>query len=238
MDDVHGEMDRHKPIIVELRQLGVGYERRLILSGLDWQLAERSFTAIVGANGSGKSTLLKTIAGILPPLQGEVRLYPKSGTAAAIGYVPQSESLDPLFLFSNLDVVLMGAYGRIGPGRLLPKHEKQKAMECLRLVGMELLAKRRFSEMSGGQKQRVLVARALMVDPDLLLLDEPTSGIDPTAALAIMELLTKIHQTQDVTILAVTHDLAVIRRFLPDIVWLEHGRLRFGPAETLLTEWS
>lgn len=227
-----------KPVsaAVEMRQLTVGYNRRPVLSGIDWSIDEGALTAIVGANGSGKSTLLKTIAGILPPISGEVRISRTDGKTPAIGYVPQSESLDAMFLFSNLDVVLMGACGRVGPGRGIPKREKQKAAECLNSVGMEEFGKRRFSEMSGGQKQRVLVARALMVSPDLLLLDEPTSGIDPAAAQLIMELLTRIHRGQEMTIVMVTHDIAVVRRYLPEMVWLDQGQLRFGPAEALLNE--
>lgn len=220
--------------LVQLENLSVGYGRNAILQAIHLHLRHGSFTGLIGANGSGKSTLLKTIAGILPPLNGQVIFNLPEARAPAIGYVPQSESLDPQFLFSNCEVVLMGAFGRAPAGRPLPKLEKQFALQCLEATGMQTFADQSFSELSGGQKQRVLIARALMTRPDFLLLDEPTSGIDPAAAQSIMELLARIHQEHRITILLVTHDLSIVRRYVPDLIWLHDGRIDYGASETLL----
>ena len=151
------------------------------------------------------------------------------------GYVPQREALDSIFLLSSQEVVLMGACGRVKPGRFLGREEKDYAQKCLEEAGAGVLARRRFSELSGGQRQRVLIARALMARPDFLLLDEPTAGIDAAAAQAILELLGRLQRERALTILMVNHDLSAVRRAVESVIWLHQGKVLHGPVGELLS---
>lgn len=221
--------------LLALDRVSVGYDRHAVLSGVNLALARGSFTGLLGANGSGKTTLLRTILGLLPPLAGSIDMGRIDGRAPALGYVPQRETLDSLYLFNALEVVLMGAYGRIGPGRRVGRDERDFARACLAETEALDLERRRFSELSGGQKQRVLIARALATNPDFLLLDEPTAGIDAAASQTIMELLRRIHQQHRMTLLLVNHDLPAMRRQVQDVIWVHRGKVEQGTVETLLS---
>lgn len=216
--------------IVTLAGVAVGYDRRAILSGLELTIVRGSFVGLLGANGSGKTTLLKTIAGILPPVTGAVQFHPP----AVLGYVPQRDQLDPVFIFSAFEVALMGVCGRVGAGRSISREERERVHECLRQTGADGFARQRFSELSGGQKQRVLIARALAAQADLLILDEPTAGIDAAATKAIMELLMQLHRERRLTILMVNHDLAAVRQTAGHIIWVRDGKLLQGSTGELL----
>lgn len=221
--------------LLTLADVTVGYDRHPVLRQVNLHVARGRFTGLLGANGSGKSTLLRTILGILPPLAGRVQLGTVDGRPPVLGYVPQSEALDPVFLLSAYEVVLMGACGRVGPGRFFGRVEREWARHCLRETGVEALARWRFSQLSGGQKQRVLIARALATKPDFLLLDEPTAGVDAAATEAILELLRRIHEKQQLTMLMVNHDLASMRRCAQEVIWLRDGRVSQGPAAAMLS---
>lgn len=216
--------------ILDLRGVAVGYDRHAVLRDVDLQIPRGTFTGLLGANGSGKTTLLKTIAGILPALGGQVSFH----SPATLGYVPQRDQLDSVYIFSAFEVALMGVCGRVGAGRRIPSSEREHVRECLRLTGAEDFARQRFSELSGGQKQRVLIARALAARADLLLLDEPTAGVDAAATQAIMELLGRLNREKRITILMVNHDLAAIRRSVDRVIWVHHGKLLQGPVDELL----
>ncbi|MBM3882548.1 MAG: metal ABC transporter ATP-binding protein [Verrucomicrobia bacterium] len=221
--------------LVRLENLAVGYGQHVVLAGLDLALASGSFTALLGANGSGKSTLLKALAGILKPLAGQIRWAAPEARPVRLGYVPQRETLDSLFLLSGFEVALMGTFNRLRPGRIVRATERARVGECLRLTGAEGFAGRPFAQLSGGQKQRILIARALAVQPDLLLLDEPVAGVDPAHAQAIMDLLVRLHGDQGLSVILVTHDLPTVRRHIPEVLWLQGGRAVHGPASELLT---
>ncbi|HXG47826.1 MAG TPA: metal ABC transporter ATP-binding protein [Methylomirabilota bacterium] len=222
---------------ITLENLAVGYPRRRVLEGLNLRLHRGAFAGLFGVNGSGKTTLLKTLLGVLPPLGGRLTLHPVDGRPPVLGFVPQREALDPIFLFSAFEVALMGVYGRVGPGRRIGPGERAEVQRCLAETGAGDLAARRFSELSGGQKQRVLVARALATRPDVLLLDEPTTGLDPAAVRAVTDLLRHIHEQRRVTVLMVSHDWETMRRCVREVIRLEEGRLTHGlpgtwPAQT------
>ena len=221
--------------ILTLDSVAVGYDRHAVLSDVKLAFKRGSFTGLLGANGSGKSTLIKTILGIIPPLAGRMEFKPVDGREAVLGYVPQRESLDPIFLLSSFEVVLMGVCGRVRPGRWIGKGERDWARHCLEQTGAAELGRLQFSELSGGQKQRVLIARALAARPDFLLLDEPTSGIDVAVKQSIMQLLQRIHQEQRKTILMSSHDLPVVRQYVQQVVWLREGRILEGPPGELLS---
>jgi ABC-type Mn2+/Zn2+ transport system ATPase subunit len=205
--------------LVRLESVTVGYPGRIVVQGVNLSLSRGSFIGLLGANGSGKTTLLKTMAGILQPLAGKL-LWTGD---PRIGYVPQRDVLDPLFLLSSFEVVQM-----------VTRSEKQWSLECMASTGTADLARKPFAQLSGGQKQRVLIARALATRPDFLVLDEPTAGVDPTAANAIMELLASIHR-RGMTILMVSHDISVVRRHAQRVAWLQNGNLNEGPSAEMLS---
>jgi ABC-type Mn2+/Zn2+ transport system ATPase subunit len=215
--------------------VAVGYERQVVLQNINLSLMRSSFMGLLGANGSGKSTLLKTILGIIPPLGGRMEILPLDGRWPVFGYVPQREVLDPIFLLSSFEVVLMGVCGRIGPGQRISSAERHWARQCLQEASADDISRKHFSRLSGGQKQRVLIARALATRPDFLLLDEPTAGIDTAAAQAIMELLRRLHQQRGLTILMVSHDLPTVRKHVQQVIWLHRGKVLQGSADELLS---
>ena len=219
------------PAIISLEGLTVGYGRQPVLENISLSIPKGAFAGLLGANGSGKTTLLKTIAGIVPSLGGVIRFSP---SGAMPGYVPQRESLDASFMLSSLEIVRMGLCGRIHPGRFPDKSDLEGSLDCLRQAGAGDLAKRPFAQLSGGQKQKVLIARALAARPDMLLLDEPTAGIDPEATEAIGALLRGLNQA-GMTILMVNHDRPVVRRITNTVLWVRQGQITQGETAQILS---
>jgi len=219
---------------ITLENLSIGYDGEPVLSDISLSIRRGTFTAILGANGSGKSTLLKTLIGLQPPLAGSIQIASPGGHPAVFGYVPQFVQFDPLYRLTGFEVAQMGLYGRIGPGRFIPQHERAFVRECLKATGAENFARQWFSELSGGQKQRVLIARALATKPDILILDEPTAGVDAKATHALLEFISQIHEERQLTILLVTHDLPLVRRHAQQVIWLHQGKVLNGTAAELL----
>jgi ABC-type Mn2+/Zn2+ transport system ATPase subunit len=217
--------------LIKLENLTIGYNGQPVLSGISFSIARASFTAILGANGSGKSTLLMTLLGLLPPVDGRIATI---STPLLFGYVPQTVSFDPVYLLTGFDVALMGTYGRVRPGRFVSPLERAFTFECLRAAGADQFACQRFAELSGGQRQRVLIARALATRPDVLVLDEPTAGVDQETQYAVLEFISQIQKEKKITILLVTHDFAAVRRHAEQIIWLHSGQVSQGPAGELL----
>ncbi len=220
--------------LITLDRVAIGYNGRPIVTEISLDIPCGSFTGLLGSNGSGKTTLLKTLIGVLPLVSGWVELSPVNGRRSVVGYVPQRESLDPMFLLSGFEVALMGCYGRAPLGRWLRHAEREWTRECLRQTGAAELEKQRFAQLSGGQKQRVLIARALVTRPDILVLDEPTAGIDTAATQAILELLRQLHHERGLSIIMVNHDLPVVRQLVERVIWLHHGQVLQGPVAELL----
>jgi ABC-type Mn2+/Zn2+ transport system ATPase subunit len=220
--------------LITLERLSVGYNKQPLLSGISLAIARDSFTAILGANGSGKSTLLKTVLGLIPPITGRIHVAGPEGVPLMVGYVPQSIHFDSAYLLTAFDVALMGTYGRIRPGRFVPLSERAFAHECLRVAGAEEFSRHRFSELSGGQKQRVLIARALTTRPDLLVLDEPTAGVDHATTHAVLEFISQIRKKRKIAVLLVTHDFGAARQYAGHVVWLHEDKVFYGTADELL----
>ena len=221
--------------LITFDNLSIGYNNQPVLSGISLSIARASFTALLGANGSGKSTLLKTLLGLQPPIAGRIHIDAPADTPVVFGYVPQTIVLDPLYPLTGFDVALMGVYGRVGPGRRVPPSERDFIHECLHATGAEEFAHQRFAELSGGQKQRVLIARALATKANMLVLDEPTAGVDVAATHALLEFISQIHEERNLTILLVTHDLPLVRRHARQIIWLHQGKVLHGTVAELLT---
>ena len=221
--------------LITLDKLSIGYNGQPVLSEISLAIARDSFTAILGVNGSGKSTLLKTLLGLLPPIAGRIDTVASTGAPLVFGYVPQSTQFDPIYLLTGFEVALMGTYGRVRPGRFVSSSERAFTRECLRAAGAEEFARKRFAELSGGQKQRVLIARALTTRPDVLVLDEPTAGVDAAATHTVLEFIARTRKERKITVLLVTHDFAAVRRHARQVLWLHQGKVLHGAADELLT---
>ena len=148
--------------------------------------------------------------------------------------MPQRESLDPTFPLTVFEVVLMGTYARLAPLRPIGRRRRRLASTCLAQVGLGDLADQPFWALSGGQKQRVLIARALAAEPDVLLLDEPTAGIDARAEATIMELITHLHRARGLTVILVSHHLRLVRSLVGTVIWVEDGRVAKAATAEML----
>ncbi len=219
--------------LITLDNLSIGYSGQPVLSGISLSIARSTFTGILGANGSGKSTLLKTVLGLIPPIAGRIETV-SAGSPLVFGYVPQFIHFDPMYLLTAFDVALMGVYGRVRPGCFVPSAERSFTRECLRAAGAEDFARKCFAELSGGQKQRVLIARALTTRPDILVLDEPTAGVDREASHTVMEFISQISKEKRIAVLLVTHDFAAVRHHADQVIWIHEGNILHGAAHELL----
>ncbi len=221
--------------IITLDNLAIGYDGQAVLSGISLAIARDSFTALLGANGTGKSTLLKTLLGLQPVVNGEIKFHAPAGTKPIFGYVPQAIQFDPLYPLTGFDVALMGTFGRVGPMKFPARAEREFVHDCLRATAADGFAKKKFSQLSGGQKQRVLIARALATKPDILVLDEPTAGVDVAATHSLLEFISQIHKERNLTVLLVTHDLPLVRKHAQQIIWLHNGAVLHGTVAELFT---
>ncbi|HEY8392820.1 MAG TPA: ABC transporter ATP-binding protein [Capillibacterium sp.] len=226
--------------VIELVNVSFAYDHRLILENINLEIAAGDFFAIVGPNGGGKTTLLRLLLGNLEPVAGEIRIFDRPPRKARrfIGYVPQQGSIDREFPVSALEVVLMG---RLTPASFFSRYREEDyaaASAAMRAVGVEELASYRFGDLSGGQKQRVLIARALVAQPQLLILDEPTSSVDYEVEQEIYQLLTELNQR--VTIVMVSHDLGYIASHLRKVAYLNRRLSLYHPEGEIqgsITDW-
>ena len=219
-----------KKAVVEITQVDFSYDGDLVLEDITLSVEQGDFLGVVGPNGSGKTTLLKIILGLVHPLRGKVRVFDQVPERARqlIGYVPQHADLDASFPVSVMDVVLIGRLGKAPMLGRYRKNDRQAAEEAMRQVEIYDLRSHRFGTLSGGQKQRVLMARALVGQPELLLLDEPTASIDGRVEQGIYELLKKLNE--DVPIILVSHDLGFISTYVNRVACVNR-RLVCNPTE-------
>jgi ABC-type Mn2+/Zn2+ transport system ATPase subunit len=216
-----------------LRDASFGYDGRAILAGVSFSVARGEFAALLGPNGAGKTTLLRGILGLIPVQAGEV-VYGVDRRTRPPGYVPQRDALDAIVPLTAFEVVLMGTYARLRALRFVGRRQRSLAGACLDRVGLGGIAREPFWALSGGQKQRVLIARALAAEPELLLLDEPTAGVDPGATTAIMDTLVSLNRDQGLTIVLVSHQLRLLRPYVRSVIWVDDGTVTKGSPETML----
>lgn len=195
--------------VIEIQDASFAYDTEPVLEHVDLTVERGEFLAIIGPNGGGKTTLLRLIVGLLKPTHGRISVFgkPPGREPARIGYVPQHGNLAPGFPATVEQVVLMGLPHSRRHGPTFWSDERALAHEALNRTGVEALADQPFSALSGGQRQRVLIARALITRPELVLLDEPLSNIDPYGRQCIVETLTALGA--DITIVMVSHDLGI-----------------------------
>jgi manganese/zinc/iron transport system ATP- binding protein len=218
---------------ITIHDLTVAYDRKPVLWDVELNLPEGKLIGVIGPNGAGKSTLLKACLGLIPISSGQVRFYgkPYSSRRDIIAYVPQRESVDWDFPASALDVVTMGIYRKIGWLRRIRKKHHQLAMGALDQVGISHLAHRQIGQLSGGQQQRVFLARALVQDARIYLMDEPFAGVDAATEEAIISLLRGLRNAGQ-TCLVVHHDLATVARYFDHIVLINMRIVADGPTAT------
>lgn len=212
------------PEAVELKSLNVNLNGIEVLSNINLHLRKDRFLGIVGPNGSGKTTLLRAILGLVKPASGEILVFgkdPREMTKRGMcGYLPQHLNVDITFPATNLDVVLMGLHGRLGMFRRPSKEDRVKAVELLATMGMSGYENHIFGALSGGQQQRVSIARALISDPKLLILDEPSTGVDVVGQEDFYHLLKGLQKRLQLTIIMVSHDIGTISAYVDEVACL------------------
>ena len=218
--------------LISLRDVSLGYDGRPVLQHVSLTIERGEFLALLGPNGAGKTTLLRGVLGLISVLTGAIE-YGFDRIASPPGYVPQRERLDPIFPLTVFEVVLMGTYARVPIFHSIGRRERTKAMECLEQVGLAGLRDQPFWELSGGQKQRVLIARALAVDPQVLLLDEPTAGVDAAAEEAILHLIARLNRERALTVGLVCHHLPRLRSLVHTAIWIDEGHAEKRPLDDL-----
>ena len=221
---------------IEVTDLTVAYQDKPVLWDIDLDVPPGVLLSIVGPNGAGKTTLIKAILGLVRPAAGNVLIYDKPYEAQRriIGYVPQRGSVDWDFPTNVLDVVMMGRYGALGWIKRPGKQERELAMNALEKVGMEGYATRQISQLSGGQQQRVFLARALVQDATVYLMDEPFQGVDATTERAIVDLLQEL-RANGKTVVVVHHDLQTVTDYFDWVMLLNIRRIASGPVEETFT---
>jgi ABC-type Mn2+/Zn2+ transport system ATPase subunit len=220
-------------LLAKVENASVGWGRQVVLRGVSFELRRGDYLGLVGPNGSGKSTLLRALLGLSAPIAG-------SATRSAgwrAGYVPQRDSLEPLFRFRALEVVAMAAESASWLPGARDAERRESAARALEAVGMGPSRDRVFRELSGGQKQRVLIARALAAEPSVLVLDEPTSGMDVAAEAELLELIRRLRAERGLAVVLVTHSLHVVADEAYRVGLIVGDRVRFGtPREIVASE--
>ncbi|NMD71871.1 metal ABC transporter ATP-binding protein [Bacillus sp. DNRA2] len=222
--------------IVNIQHVSYRYEKENVLEDISLSIYKGAFLGIVGPNGSGKSTLLKLILGLIKPQLGEIQLFGEQINRFKdwhkIGYVSQkANSFNTGFPATIFEVVASGLTKKIGMFRRLSKQDREKVISAIRMVGMEAFLRQNIGELSGGQQQRIFIARALVSEPEMLILDEPTVGVDAKNVASFYELLNQLNKEQGITMLMVTHDIGAISDKVTHVACLNknlhfHGNTR------------
>ena len=231
-------MEQEKKILLDCRDVTLGYEGRAVWEHLSFQVRSGDYVCIVGENGSGKSTLVKSLLGLLRPMAGEIVRAP-SLRSGAIGYLPQQTKAQKDFPATVTEVVRSGFLSSRGMRFFYTPKEKSAALMNMGKLGVLELKDRCYRELSGGQQQRVLLARALCDAGELLILDEPVTGLDPAAAQELYRTLDYLNKKEGIAIVTVTHDIRSALRYATHILHAGHGTYFFGTAaEYLASPWG
>jgi len=223
--------------ILEVQDLQIRYGKNVVLDNVSFRIERPSLVAVIGPNGAGKTSLLRAIIGLVKPSKGKVIIFGRDSTGkvakdikARIGYVPQRDVINYTMPITVRDVILSGLLEKISPPRTVLSRTVEDKVEAIsHELGIEDLLDRFFSDLSGGQQQRVLLARALVKDPDILLLDEPLSNVDEVGKYEILRLLRNL-VTSGKTVLLVTHDINIAIEWADYVLLVNKGRVRFYSA--------
>lgn len=211
--------------IIEMKNVSFQYEYTQVLNNISFKVNEGDFLAILGPNGSGKSTLLKILLGLLKPQSGEIKLFGQPNETFRqrewIGYVSQkSNAFNSGFPATVEEVVKSGLTKKVGMFKRMPKDALLQVQDALKAVGMERFSKKNIGELSGGQQQRVFIARALIAKPKILVMDEPTVGIDHENVQSFYDMLYSLNKEQNITIILVTHDVDTVSNRISHVACL------------------
>ncbi len=229
--------DAHRPgtSILEVSGLTVRYDGRLALDDVSFQLKAGELVAVVGPNAGGKSTLFKVIAGVLQPSQGQIHVYGhEPGGHICIAYVPQRSQVDWTFPANVADVVMMGRIGRMGLLGWPQSRDWEMVRGSIEVVGLAELARRPIDQLSGGQQQRMFIARALAQEAELMLMDEPLTGLDVTSQQDILAILGQLRE-RGVTVMVAMHDLKLAAERFDRVMLLKRRLLAMGSSEQVFT---
>ena len=215
---------------IEIKNLTVAYGENIALEDFNLDVEIGSLMALVGPNGAGKSTLIKTILKFLKQITGEIKISKKS-----LAYVPQRNSVDWDFPTTLFDVVEMGCYGRVGLFKRVNKEEKVKVLKAIEQVGMLDFKDRQISELSGGQQQRAFIARALVQEADIYLMDEPFQGVDSTTEKSIVDILKKL-KSEGKTLIVVHHDLQTVPTYFETVTFINKSVIASGKIKEVFTQ--
>jgi manganese/iron transport system ATP-binding protein len=232
----HTDHQLNQPIL-DVKNLSVRYNGRFALEEIDFHLHPGERIAVVGPNGAGKSTLFKVVAGVLQPSAGEVNIFgSRPGGHNCIAYIPQRSQVDWDFPVSVADVVMMGRSAKLGLLNWPRKKDWEHVHHALEIVELSDLAARQIGQLSGGQQQRMFIARALAQEAELILMDEPLSGLDTPSQEGLLNLLDTL-RNQNVTVMVATHDLDQAARHFDRIMLLNHRMIAFDvPQHVMRTE--
>ncbi len=228
---------KHEQPILDVQHITVRYNGRVALDDIAFHLHEGERIAVVGPNGAGKSTLFKVISGVLPPTSGEVNIFGSRPRGhVCIAYIPQRSQVEWNFPVNVADVVMMGRSAKLGPLNWPHKKDWEHVHRALETVELSNLASRQIGQLSGGQQQRMFIARALAQEAELMLMDEPLTGLDAPSQEGLLNLLDTL-QNQKVTVMVATHDLDQAARHFDRILLLNHRIVAFGhPTDVLHTD--
>ncbi len=215
---------------IEIKNLTVAYGENIALEDFNLDVEIGSLMALVGPNGAGKSTLIKTVLKFLKQITGEIKINGKN-----LAYVPQRNSVDWDFPTTLFDVVEMGCYGRVGLFKRVNKEEKAKVLKAIEQVGMLEFKDRQISELSGGQQQRAFIARALVQEADIYLMDEPFQGVDSTTEKSIVDILKKL-KSDGKTLLVVHHDLQTVPTYFESVTFINKTVIASGKVKEVFTQ--
>jgi ABC-type Mn2+/Zn2+ transport system ATPase subunit len=215
--------------IIKFISVSTGYGQTIVHKDINLTIEQNDFIGIVGPNGSGKTTFLKTLLGNLKPLDGRIENL-------VFGYVPQRDTVQPILPYTVHDVVMMGRYPLLGLFKMPTAEDNKIVRECLDRVDILDLENAIYNSLSGGQRQRTLIARALVSRPDVLILDEPTNGMDTPSHYALLNLIAALQERYQLTVLLVSHLLNDVANIVKKLMLFEKGSLQLGSIEELLSE--
>jgi len=232
----HTHHEANQPIL-DVQNVSVRYNGRKALENVTFHMHEGERVAVVGPNGAGKSTLFKVVAGVLAPTSGEVKIFGSRPRGhVCIGYIPQRSQVDWNFPVTVADVVMMGRSAKLGPLNWPHKKDWEHVNHALETVDLLNLASRQIGQLSGGQQQRMFIARALAQEAELMLMDEPLTGLDTPSQEGILDLLDRLKK-ENVTVMVATHDLDQASTHFDRIMLVNHQLVAFGsPGEVLHTD--
>jgi len=226
--------------IIQFDKASFGFPGVIALKDISLAIGAGEFVGVIGPNGSGKTTLCKAVLGLMAPVEGHLHIFDcacdelRCYHRAKIGYLPQKGVVDRNFPVTVLETVMMGRYGALGLLKRPSRQDRDIALHALALVGMEGHKDTALGHLSGGQQQRVFIARALAQQPQVLLLDEPTTGLDITTQHNVIELIEHLHEELGLTVLLITHDINMIRSRVDRLVLLKTRLYAAGPPEEVL----